>query len=51
MDFKEEINNRGLKMVWVAQKIECNYQSFKVYMNNPKLMPNWVSEKLKEMFN
>jgi hypothetical protein len=49
MIFKEELKERGLKLVWVAKKIECNYQSFKVYVNNQKLMPEWVCVELKEL--
>ena len=48
MKFKEELNKRGLKFKWVAEKIDCNYQSFKVYLNNQNVMPSHIEEKLKE---
>jgi hypothetical protein len=48
MDFKKEINDRGLKFVWVAKQIGCNYSSFKVYMNNRDLMPISVEKALRE---
>lgn len=50
MNFKEEIEKRGLKLIWVAQQIECNYSSLKVYMNNKALMPTWVCDELTKMF-
>ena len=51
MDFKSEIKERGLKLTWVAEVIECNYASLKVYINNPSIMPSNISDKLKELFN
>jgi DNA/RNA endonuclease G (NUC1) len=48
MDFKKEIKSRGLKMIWVSEQIGCKYSSFRVYMNNKDLMPNWVEVKLKK---
>lgn len=49
MNFKEKIDEKGLKLTWVAKQIDCNYSSLKVYMNNLDLMPEWVQKKLKEL--
>lgn len=49
MNFKEEIDKRGLKLIWVAAQIGCKYSSFKVYINNIDIMPEWVQTKLKEL--
>lgn len=51
MDFKAKIKSKGLKLVWIAEQIECNYSSLKVYVNNTGLMPEWVDKKLKELLN
>ena len=47
MDFKKEIKDRGLSLVFVAREIKCNYSSFKVYMNNYDLLPLQVECDLK----
>lgn len=51
MDFKSEIKERGLKLTWVAEVIECNYASLKVYINDTSKMPLKIEDKLKELFN
>jgi hypothetical protein len=48
MSLKEQIKERGLKFVWVADQIKIPRSSFIVYMNHPTLMPNHVEEKIKE---
>lgn len=48
MDLKQQIKNRGLKFVWVADQIKVPRSSFIVYMNHPTLMPSHVEEKVKE---
>lgn len=51
MDFKKEIDHRGLKIKWVAEVIECNYASLKVYLSDKSKMPQKVEDKLKELFS
>ena len=48
MDFKKEIKDRGLSLVFVAKELECNYSSFKVYMNNYSMIPLALEYKLKK---
>lgn len=47
MDLKQQISDRGLKLKWVAEKINCNYSSFKVYINNPDIMPEKIEKGVK----
>ena len=49
MDFRTEIDKKGLKIKWVAEKIGCNYSSLRVYLRDMNLMPESVSKSLKEL--
>ena len=51
MNYKEVINEKGLKIKWIAKKIECNYASLRVYLHNQKLMPLSIEEKLKDILS
>lgn len=47
MDFKKEMEARGLKIKWVAKQLDVNYNSFRVYLMKNSEMPIEVEEKLK----
>lgn len=49
MNLKKEIADRGLKLKWVAEKIGCNYASFRVYVNNSHLMPEKVYQDVRNL--
>ena len=51
MDFRNTIYSRGLKVSWISKQIDVNYNSLRVYLNNPSLMPTDVEDKLKEFLN
>ena len=51
MDYKKEIDDRGLKIKWIADVIDCNYSSLKVYLSNHQEMPKEVAKKLRELFS
>jgi len=46
---KESINKRGLKFKWVADKLNINYSSFRVYLNNEAIMPEEIKISVKEL--
>lgn len=47
MDYKKAIKDKGLKIVWLAEQIGCNYASLRVYINNPSIMPLEIEKNLK----
>ena len=47
MNFKEEINNRGLKITWLAQKIGITRSLLSQYINGLRTMPEHIESKLK----
>lgn len=46
MGFKEKIQSKGLKVSWLAEKIDVNYNSLRVYLNDESKMPTDISDKL-----
>jgi len=49
MDLRARIYQKGLKVVWIAEQIGVNYNSLRVYLNNPSIMPEEVSDKIKKL--
>lgn len=47
MEFKRHIQDRGLKIRFVADKIQVNPNTLRVYLNDDKKMTETVSNKLK----
>lgn len=47
MSFKEKVKNKGLKTSWLADQIDVNYNSLRVYLNDESKMPIEVQERLK----
>lgn len=48
MNFKTEIKNKGLKVSWIAEKIDENYSSLRVWISDQTKMPERVELKLKK---
>lgn len=51
MSFKEKIDERGLKILWVAKQIDENYNSLRVYLSDENKMPIHIQDKLKSLLN
>ena len=47
MSFKEKVKSKGLKTSWLADQIDVNYNSLRVYLNDESKMPMEVQERLK----
>lgn len=46
---KEKINNKGLKIKWVAKQIDVNYNSLRVYLSNENLMPEAIKKSIEAL--
>ena len=47
MNYKEEINKRGLKITWIAKQIGISRCLLSVYINGSRHMPEHIENKLK----
>tara|TARA_R100000805_G_C3553251_1_gene64422 strand:- start:305 stop:460 length:156 start_codon:yes stop_codon:yes gene_type:complete len=48
MSLKNKINNKGLKIKFVAKQLDINYNSLRVWLSNEKKMPYEVELKLRQ---
>ncbi len=53
MDLKQQIKDRGIKQVWIADKVGMKKSLFHHYLNNYKNMsfPKEVESKIKELLS
>ena len=49
MTYKEKIKNKGLKIVWLADKIGVSQPLLSMYLNGDRSMPKEVESKLKKL--
>jgi len=49
MNFKEKIEERGLKKMWVANKIGISAVLLSYYLNDTRPMPDHIDQRLKEI--
>ena len=49
MSYKEKIKNKGLKIVWLADKIGVSQPLLSMYLNGDRSMPKEVESKLKKL--
>jgi hypothetical protein len=49
MDFKKAIKDRGLKINWLAEKLEINRVLLSYYLNDTRPMPEDVKNGLKTL--
>ena len=49
MSYKERIKNKGLKIVWIAEKIGVSQPLLSMYLNGDRTMPKEVESKLKKL--
>lgn len=51
MSYKEKIKNKGLKIVWLADKVGVSQPLLSMYLNGSRNMPKEVESKLKKLLN
>ena len=51
MSYKEKIKNKGLKIVWLADKVGVSQPLLSMYLNGNRNMPKEVESKLKKLLN
>jgi len=49
MSYKEKIKNKGLKIVWLADKIGVSQPLLSMYLNGDRTMPKEIESKLKKL--
>ena len=49
MSYKEKIKNKGLKIVWLAEKVGVSQPLLSMYLNGDRTMPKEVESKLKKL--
>ena len=49
MDYKKKINEKGLKIKWVADRIGIGRSLLSQYLNGLRNMPDHIESKLKEV--
>jgi predicted transcriptional regulator len=47
MNYKDEINNKGLKITWIAKQIGITRSLLSQYINGLRNMPEHIEKKLK----
>lgn len=51
MDYNERIKEKGLKKIWVANKIGISNVLLSYYINKTRPMPEHIEKKLKSILN
>ena len=49
--FKNKIKDKGLKIIWLADKCGISQPLMSMYLNGDRPMPSQVEDKLKELLN
>jgi predicted transcriptional regulator len=49
MNYKDEINKRGLKITWIATKVGITRSLLSQYVNGARSMPKHIDKKLREI--
>lgn len=49
MNYKEKIKNKGLKIVWLAEKIGVSQPLLSMYLSGDRTMPQEVEKKLTKL--
>lgn len=49
MNFKDKIEEKGLKQTWIAKKLELSDALFSFYLSGDRTMPDEVKKKLEEI--
>lgn len=49
--FKERIRDKGLKIIWLAEKCDISQPLMSMYLNGDRSMPIEIENKLKELLN
>lgn len=49
MNYRDKINQKGLKVNWLAKQIGVSQPALSNYMNGTRNMPSWVEVKLKQL--
>lgn len=51
MDFKKKIEEKGLKITWIAKQIGVSQPLLSMYLNKTRSMPNHVEDSLNEVLS
>lgn len=49
MDFRKRIKEKGLKIIWIAEKLGISQPLLSMYLNGDRNMSKEIEEKLKEI--
>ena len=49
MYLKERIKSKGLKQKWIAEQIGVNPITFNAYLNDLRVMPQDISDKVRKL--